>query len=387
MIGLLKPVFFVLALGFFLTPHSASPAPIFQEWGQGSVQLIAAQPFLTNEDFKNPERLEAALAEFMAEAEGEDLLGDQAVVVFPELLGLYFYFMGEAEGIYAAEDLFSAGAAMIKARLLHPLRMWTLLGAPPLYLKGRSTDVGGLLYRKLLSSKAQEVATTYQQVFSALSRRFGVHIVAGSVPLPGPEVSTDGRLTASGRGEMKNVSALFYPSGQMDERLSVKAFPTREEELDLFTAAQEVTDLPAYDLPFGRLAIAICADSWYPQTYEHFQSEGVDFVAVPAYLPGEDAGELVWQGYNFAADISSPEDIDERDIGWLSEWQAWQKYSLPGRLPSSMAGVVSFMKGSLWGSGFYGPTLAVERKEWVSLPSTLDQGTFASLRVAAKKEE
>jgi predicted amidohydrolase len=356
--------------------------------GDGDLHFVAAQPFLTTDDFRSPQNLEDALGDLLQIAKDNDFLNATSVVVFPELLGLYLYFMSEKDSVYRSESLFAAGTDMVKARLLNPRRAFGFLAQPPFLLRGKPMDMGALFYRKLLNEKAPEVARTYQSIFSHLAREFAVVIVAGSVPLPSPYVDADGNLSVDVRGNMMNVSAVFYPDGRMDSKLTRKTRPTSYEEKDLFISPQDVANLPVYDLPFGTLGIAVCADSWYPEIYNHFESLGTDFLVVPGYIAGAHAGEAVWQGYNYTSGITPPNDVNELDIGWLTEWEAWSKYSLPGRLPqtSIQVGLSAFMKGHLWGDLFYGSPHRIQRGEVHTLDTSSHEGSLALLRVSSGRE-
>lgn len=57
-----------------------------------------------------------------------------------------------------------------------------------------------------------------------------------------------------------------------------------------------------------------------------------------------------------------PDDVDPKDVGRLTEGQAWLKYSLPGRLRSSGAnwGLTVFLRGALWDLGSDGHTIVVD---------------------------
>lgn len=370
-----------LALTWIFSPNLQA-STLVESFGEGDLHFVAAQPFLTTEDFKSPATLEEALSETLQLAESHGFLGPHSVVVFPELLGLYLYFMDEAEGIYQAESLFAAGAEMVKSRLFSPRRAFGFLGQPPFVLKGKPMDLGALFYRKLLNQKAPQVAEVYQSIFENLAREFSTIIVAGSVPLPSPYVDSAGELQVDVRGPMKNVSAVFHPDGRMDSKLTVKTRPTSYEEKDLFISKQEVSEMPVYKLPFGTLAIAICADSWYPEVYSHFELLGADFLMVPGYIAGERAGEALWHGYNFASGITAPSDVNELDLGWLTEWEAWQKYALAGRAPATTLKLAlsSFMKGHLWGELFYGGPHMIVDGEVRTLVNRTHQGTIAVLR-------
>ena len=146
-----------------------------------------------------------------------------------------------------------------------------------------------------------------------------------------------------------------------------KIFPIRDELPFVCPAILE--GLPVFETPAGRLGILICADSWYPAAYQALKTAGIDFLAVPSFLSGNDAWERPWGGYNGAP---APADVDAADAGALSEAQAWRKYALAGRL--ELAGVHRglnvFLHGNLWDLGSNsGQSVAVADGEAHETPS------------------
>jgi len=81
---------------------------------------------------------------------------------------------------------------------------------------------------------------------------------------------------------LKNTACISWPDGSPDLKITVKVYPTTDEQG--FLASGNTADLPVYATPAGCLGIAICADSWYPGIYERFTAAGVEIVAVPSFL-------------------------------------------------------------------------------------------------------
>lgn len=54
-----------------------------------------------------------------------------------------------------------------------------------------------------------------------------------------------------------------------------------------------------------------------------------------------------------------PTDIDKTDIGKITEYEAWKKYSMLGRIQEAgiKTGVNVFLRGELWNLGTDGHTL------------------------------
>ena len=207
----------------------------------------------------------------------------------------------------------------------------------------------------LFRIKSRQMAAAYQAVFSEQARRFGVTVAAGSIYLPSPSVR-EGRVQA-GRGPVYNACAVFGPDGQVHPHLARKAFPIGSELP--FVAPEPVDRLQVYETPAGRLGVMICADAWYPQVYQHFKAQKVDFLAVPSLAANPGGWRKPWGGYNGAP---TPADVKKSDVGRLSEAQAWRKYALAGRIGQAGArlGVNVFLHGELWDLGASeGQSLAV----------------------------
>jgi hypothetical protein len=67
-----------------------------------------------------------------------------------------------------------------------------------------------------------------------------------------------------------------------------------------------------------------------------------------------------WRGYS---GWPNPSDVSAGDPGNITEWQAFMKYALPGRLPKSGIpdGVQVSLRGSLWDLGSHGTTVVVRK--------------------------
>jgi hypothetical protein len=163
--------------------------------------------------------------------------------------------------------------------------------------------------------------------------------------LPGPEVK-NGILEVDLEAPIYNTSFIFDPKGNLFPQSIRKAFPIESEHP--FVTASPTSDIPTFDLPFGKIGVLVCADSWYPESYHTIQ--GVEVVLVNSYCAIDGAMDVSWAGYNGAP---APIDVDLADIGVLNERQAWEKYALPGRIGISGAkiGANVFLRGELWDLG------------------------------------
>ena len=318
---------------------------IGQDGGKGN--LLAVQPYMLPVDYRSADSLIEKLAGYLEAARQAGWITPRTIAVFPEYLGTWLVAVGEGEAVYRAATVDRALRPIVLRHLPAFLRAFWESHEPD-----RTTA-------SVFRMAAERMARDYTRVFSNLSQRFGITVVAGSILLPNPQV-VEGVVVA-GHGPLFNVTAVFGLDGKAYPALTFKAFPI-EDELPFITAAFPVRPerLPVFDTPAGRLGVLICADSWYPETYACLVKQGVDLVAVPSFASGDGHWEIPWAGYNGAP---APADVDASDVGRLSESQAWHKYALAGRLGLSgaRAGTNVFLHGRLWNLGSdSGLTLSVD---------------------------
>jgi omega-amidase len=89
-------------------------------------------------------------------------------------------------------------------------------------------------------------------------------------------------LEANAGGRPFNTAALYGPGG---ERLAsyrkVHLFPPMGE-VDHMTPGSE---LPTFDLPWGRTALAICYDLRFPELWRRYMEAGAELILIPAEWP------------------------------------------------------------------------------------------------------
>jgi predicted amidohydrolase len=110
--------------------------------------------------------------------------------------------------------------------------------------------------------------------FSTLARKFGIHLMAGSIILPGED------------GQLYSYAHLFAPDGRLIGT---------QRKLHLFTSEEgwltPGNDLHVFDLPFGRVAMPICMDYTYWETARLAYLAGAEILIDPA---ADDAGDNDW---------------------------------------------------------------------------------------------
>ena len=302
----------------------------------GVSNLVSIQPYLTARDYAHVDVLQRKLDGYLSRAREAGWLSDKSLVVFPEHIGTWLVAEGESFLAFRAETTSTA-------------MLWAALGNLPDLIRHLMVErAQDPFAAALFKSKADSMAVQYQRIFASLARRYGVTLVAGSIALPDPSVEA-GQIIA-GDGPIYNSSFVFYADGSVAGPVR-KLFPIASE-LPFTAPARQ--PLPLFETPLGRLAVLICADSWYPQAWQ--QLGDAELVAVPSFSTPDGIWDSPWLGYNGAA---TPADVDLRDVGALSEGQAWRKYALGGRGGEVRAGINTFLRGQLWDLGDDGRTTAV----------------------------
>ena len=311
-----------------------------EERGRGG--LLGVQPYLTVAEYVCEDAYFTRLDGYLTTAHEAGLIDAQTVVVFPEFIGAWLVMIEEP--VSAERSMRAALAGMVLC-YGHKLAFLRSLLFTPAVDRVRSA---------LFTLKAAHMAAVYTRTFARLARDYGVTIVAGSIVLPDPCVA-DGVVRA-GDGPLYNVSALFDPDGRARAPLTVKVFPTAEEQT--FLDAGSVDALPVYNTPAGRLGVLICADAWFPESYAHLRAAGVEVVAVPSYTQPAGKLDMPWTGYS---GYPAPADVDPTDVGRLTHGEAWARYALAGRLAASgaRAGLLVGLRGCLWEVGTDGALTGV----------------------------
>ena len=305
--------------------------------------LLGIQPFMVAEDYISGEACYAKLSGYLDVASQRGWLNEKTIVVLPEYIGTWLVVVGENRRVHRAASITRGMQALLLGNL------FSFIKTLP------SAEADDVVKYALFRMKAAQMAEVYHDTFSRLAQKYVVTVVAGSILLPSPGVS-DGRLTI-GDGPLYNVSVVYQPGGSAHESVVRKVFPIEAEQP--FTARASVAELPVFDTPAGRLGVLICADSWYPSSYEVLKAKRADFVAVPSYLSPSTIWGEHWRGYNGAL---APSDVDARDVNRLTEGEAWLKYALAGRLADAgiKHGINVFLRGDLWDLGSDGHTVAVK---------------------------
>lgn len=307
----------------------------------GHGNIIALSPYLHTYDFSTRESFRGMLHYYLSFARQQGLLNDSTIVVLPEYIGTWLVAANEKKSVYKDTSIHDAMQTMVLSNLFK-------FGYA--YLTADAKDKQAAAVFRMKSTAMRDI---YQDAFASVAKEFNVTLVAGSIVLPEP-TAADGQIKIKRNGRLYNATAVFGPDGRVLSPLTLKEFPIQEEQA--FTAAAALQKWPVYTTPAGRLAVAICADAWYPEVYRKLGQQQIDLLAVPSFVGGDSAWTKRWNGYNGAP---TPTDVANADIGTLTEREAWLKYGMTGRISGTNipVGVNVFLRGDLWKMGSDGHTL------------------------------
>jgi predicted amidohydrolase len=114
----------------------------------------------------------------------------------------------------------------------------------------------------------------YVDTFSTLARKFGIHLMAGSIILPGED------------GKLYSYAHLFAPDGHLvGTQRKLHLFVSEEGWLAPGDA------LHVFDLPFGRVAMPICMDYTFWETARLAFLSGAEILIDPA---ADGSGDREW---------------------------------------------------------------------------------------------
>jgi Carbon-nitrogen hydrolase len=304
--------------------------------------LIGIQPYMEPKDYSSQEAFQAAIKNYLFDASAKQFLNLKSIVIFPEYIGTWLVAMNEKAAVYEVDTV---NEAMLWIVLRHPIDFISYYRKA----KGKAPHT-----EAIFQLKAKAMAQAYHKTFSQLASKFEVTIVAGSILLPEPYSDEKGMLQVRPGGNLYNVTAVFNPDGSMNPSLVKKIYPIEEEKG--FVRGADASALPVFDTPAGRLGVLVCADAWYPEPYRILKEKGAELLAVPSYAAGDKIWGNLWGGYNGAP---MPDDVDQTDVGKITERDAWKKYTMGGRAAAANIkyGVNVFLRGKLWDLGSDGETI------------------------------
>ncbi len=307
----------------------------------GKHKIIGIQPYMENRDYQSCENFHGKLDQYFKYLKSIHLLDSNTVVLLPEYIGTWLVVAGEKISAITAPTIESAMSIIVLSNL----------GKFITHLPACKSD--DKMAEAIFRMKAKKMAAIYEKTFKQLAKDYNVTIIAGSIILPEPKIENN-RIVFDKKAPLQNVSFIFKPNGQIDNYITRKIYPTKDEK---FLKPASLHDLPVYKTPVGKTGVLICADSWYPEPYQQLCQHDAQVVLVPSYSAPTGLWQQKWKGYS--GKFMAP-DIDTTDINRITEFQAWVKYAMLGRIEyfNFKAGMNVFLRGKLWDLGSDGRTFA-----------------------------
>lgn len=314
--------------------------------GKGNV--IGINPYMVPQDYSQKELFIKKIQGYLDICQKNGWFNKKTVVILPEYIGSWLVVEGEKNKIYEAETADKAIGAFVASNLFSYIHAWLMC----------PDDAEDKVKHSIFAMKGQHQANLYTNIFSQLSKQYGITIIAGSILLPNPEIRKNKIITH--KGSLENVTAVFDEHGQMFPILTRKGFPIKDEQ-PFITKCQPIKP-GIYDLSVGKTAVMICADSWYPESYQAIKKANPQIIAVPSYTQKDFSMSTKWEGYS---GFEAPDDVDPKDIGKITLKDAWLKYTLPSRIKSSGAsyGMIVTLRGKLWDLGTDGELIIYNNGE------------------------
>ncbi|MDW8331107.1 MAG: nitrilase-related carbon-nitrogen hydrolase [Cyclobacteriaceae bacterium] len=321
--------------------------------------VVAIQPYMKPDDYLSEKHFYEKLNTYFEAAKGAGFLQENTAVVLPEYLGAWLVIAGEKKFLSETSSLNGGMAVMALSNFFSFMRHWMLFNP--------ENSNEAVLFRM----KAMKMAGIYSSVFRRLAAQYRVTIIAGSVILPDPTVYKN-EISVHVSGELFNVTFIFHPDGTIEPKTIKKTFLINDEQP--FLTSCPIEELPVFDLPIGKTAVLICADSWFPESYAEASKKKAEVLLVPSYAVGNGKFRQLWEGYD---GHTAPADVNPSDAGLIKEAEAWKKYALPGRFPSdAILGVNVFLRGELWDLGSDGETFIVHKGKLITVRQSQRAGIW-----------
>lgn len=341
--------------------HLDSSFVVNADSGKGNV--IGINAYMEPTDYASKEHFKAKLDGYLKACKEKQWLNPKTVVIFPEYIGAWLVVEGEKKSAYTAPTIEKALTSFVLSNYFRYIASWFM---SPDSAKDK-------VKHSVFATKGKRMAKVYTEVFSELAKQYGVTIIGGSTLLQNPSVKKNKIVVKN--GSLENITGVFNPDGTMQQTLTRKAFPIGDEQP--FIIRCKPSELPVYDLPIGKTSVMICADSWYPESYETVKQDGLKFIAVPSYTQTDNSMGTKWIGYS---GFNAPIDVNKQDIGNITLRDAWLKYTMPARIQkiNTPFGMTVSLRGKLWDLGTDGE-LIIYNKGQVICPAPMQGASMVCL--------
>lgn len=341
--------------------HLDSSYTLNTDSGKGNV--IGINAYMVPSDYTSKLHFSQKLKGYMEECRKKGWLNAKTVVIFPEYIGTWLVVEGEKKSVYSSATIDQALQGFVFSNFFSYIRSWFM----------SPDSAADKVKHSVFATKGQRMADIYTDVFSGLAKEFGVTIVGGSILLQEPNVRKNNIDLKN--GSLENITAVFNPDGSIQPKLTRKAFPIQDELP--FVKKCSPSELPIYNLPIGKTSVMICADSWFPESYQAVNADSLVLIAVPSYTQTDLSMGTKWLGYS---GFDEPKDVDSTDIGKITLRDAWLKYTMPTRIKNIRTpyGMTVSLRGKLWDLGTDGELIVYNRGQ-VFCPASMEGASMVNL--------
>lgn len=199
--------------------------------------------------------------EHIAELVEQAAAQEPDLILLPEDVGIGLLALGAPEQVMSATSMNEVMRAVMAVK-----------GREVMQIASRGVP----LPRALMLVQAPAMRAAWVGTFSALAVQTGVHIAAGTIPLPHEGDSSD---------ELYNTFFLFGPDGEVIGTADKVNLIELEREQGLNLTAGRHDDLANWVTPIGTFAPIICADAWDADLVAALVEEGAQLLLCPSANP------------------------------------------------------------------------------------------------------
>lgn len=317
----------------------ASPPPVLPP-----VDLFAVQPYMTLDDYRDPEAFADHLGRLGAPVANR--AHEAALVVFPEDLATFLALAVAPAGLDQVATLDEAFNLLGRRAL--PRLLWT-----------RARHGAGSMEAAFFTAAAPSVYRVWYRTFSRLARCWGATVVAGSALMPDNGWGYGSNEYRPRDARVLNLSLTFGPDGQvLSHTAKVNLVPTQEDRLHLVSDAHPRSVYPVGPHTAGT---AICYDAFHVPHTPHepgFAGQVPALAALGATIIAQPSANPWWWDRPWPLD-SSPSGQRLRRDQWMDEGLL----AAMRAAPSIRAGVNPQLLARLWDVHFDGRSMILARRD------------------------
>ena len=235
----------------------------------------------------------------------------QEIIVFPELIGAWLVALNEKPFVFWIPSrllafIFIALSNMVSFVRFFIAEIWIYFSVMKRLSNVLNFEVWeGIVERSVFKLKSHVMFDVYVSIFSEIARKRKAYVVAGSIYLPKIVFNERWkRVTSEG---LYNQSIVFDPRGNICH-ISIKQHPSEEEDMIVTNSKHEEANTFHIE-GFGKVAVLICNDSWYPSCYPETTQDVPSLIVIPSFSAPSTLWNNSWQGHqlNFPLPLDSDE--------------------------------------------------------------------------------